>query len=292
MLLTGGFFIGPRDFYDTLRTLPEAELRQFEMTGVEDANQLYGNEGLRALQRKDGRFCNTALKATLLGNIVSDGLEDGTVVSGVGGQYNFVAMAHALPDARLVMMLKSTRHEGGKTLSNIVYNYGHVTIPRHLRDIIVTEYGIADIRGRSDAEIIQALLNVADSRFQDELLAEAKRHKKLPEGYEIPEQHRHNTPERLSALLKGHKAQGLFPPFPYGSEFTRAEMILAQALKGLKAKSAPGHEAEMAAAMKSLPPSVPPQVLPLLERMGLEAPASAPELQMQKTVLLACTWLA
>jgi hypothetical protein len=43
----------------------------------------------------------------------------------------------------------------------------------------------------------------------------------------------------------------------------------------------------MAAAIKSLPPSVPPQVLPLLERMGLEAPASAPELQMQKTVLLA-----
>jgi acyl-CoA hydrolase len=287
VLLTGGFFIGPRDFYDTLRTLPEAELRQFEMTGVEDANQLYGNEGLRALQRKDGRFCNTALKATLLGNIVSDGLEDGTVVSGVGGQYNFVAMAHALPDARLVMMLKSTRHEGGKTLSNIVYNYGHVTIPRHLRDIIVTEYGIADIRGRSDAEIIQAMLNVADSRFQGELLAEAKRHKKLPEGYEIPERYRHNTPERLSALLKSHKTQGLFPPFPYGSEFTRAEMILAQALKGLKARSAPGHEAEMAAAMKSLPPSVPPQVLPLLERMGLEAPASAPELQMQKTVLLA-----
>lgn len=287
VLLTGGFFIGPRDFYDTLRGLPEAELRQFEMTGVEDANQLYGNEGLRALQRKDGRFCNTALKATLLGNIVSDGLEDGTVVSGVGGQYNFVAMAHALPDARLVMMLKSTRHEGGKTSSNIVFNYGHVTIPRHLRDIIVTEYGVADIRGLCDAGIIKAMLNVADSRFQDELLAEAKRHKKLPEGYEIPEAHRHNTPQRLMGMLQGYKAQGLFPPFPFGTEFTRAEMILAQAMKVLKAKSTDGHQEELAAAMKSLPQAVPQQVMPLLERMGLDNPASPPEVQMHKTVLLA-----
>jgi acyl-CoA hydrolase len=59
-------------------------------------------------------------------------------------------------------------------VSNIVWNYGHMTIPRILRDIVVTEYGIANLRSKSDKDIIAALLNVADSRFQAELLAKAK----------------------------------------------------------------------------------------------------------------------
>ncbi|MBI5255094.1 MAG: hypothetical protein HY855_01235 [Burkholderiales bacterium] len=287
VVLTGGFFVGPRDFYDTLRGMSDADRHRFEMTGVEVANQLYGDEKLRSLQRRDGRFCNTGMKATLLGHIVSDGLEDGSIVSGVGGQYNFVAMAHALPDARLVMMIKATRQEGGKTLSNIVYNYGHVTIPRHLRDIIVTEYGIADIRGKTDAEIIKAMLNVADSRFQDELLAEAKRHHKLPADYEVPPEYRNNTPQAVTGMLQGFKAQGMFAPYPFGTEFTREEMVLAYAMKVLKSKSTKGHEQEVGAAMTSLPDAPPANALPLLQRMGLGDPHGREEIQLQKTVMLA-----
>lgn len=287
VMLTGGFFVGPRDFYDTLRGMSDDERRGFEMTGVEVANQLYGDERLRALERKDGRFCNTGMKATLLGAIVSDGLDDGTVVSGVGGQYNFVAMAHALPDARLLMMIKATRQEGGRTLSNIVFNYGHVTIPRHLRDIVVTEYGVADIRGRTDQEIIKAMLNVADSRFQDELLAEAKRHHKIAQDYEIPAEYRNNTPQQVTSLLQGFKAQGLFAPYPFGSEFTREEMLLAHALKVLKAKSAKGMEQDVAAAMQGLPATPPAAAMPLLARMGVADATSREEIQVQKTVMLA-----
>lgn len=287
VVLTGGFFIGPRDFYDTLRDMPDAERRRFEMTGVEVANQLYGDEKLRALQRKDARFCNTGMKATLLGHIVSDGLDDGSIVSGVGGQYNFVAMAHALPDARLLMMIKSTRQEGGRTLSNIVFNYGHVTIPRHLRDIVVTEYGIADIRGKSDQEIVKAMLNVADSRFQDELLAEARRHHKIAADYQIPPEYRDNTPHAVARVLQGFKAQGLFAPFPFGSEFTRDEMLLAHALKVLKARSVKGQEGELAAALPGLPETPPDHALPLLRRMGLDEAHTREELGLQKTVMLA-----
>src|SRR3546814_2157020 len=74
------------------------------------------------------------MMATALGAAVSDGLDDGRVVSGVGGQYNFVAMAHALPDARSVLLLRATREAGDGAGSNIRWNYGHCTIPRHLRD--------------------------------------------------------------------------------------------------------------------------------------------------------------
>lgn len=49
------------------------------------------------------------MMTTLLGDAISDGLDDGNIVSGVGGQYNFVAQAHQLPTARSVLMLRSWR---------------------------------------------------------------------------------------------------------------------------------------------------------------------------------------
>jgi acyl-CoA hydrolase len=287
VILTGAFFIGPKDFYDTLCHMPEEERRQFEMCGVYVANHLYGDEVLRSLERANGRFCNTGMKATLLGAIASDGLEDGTVISGVGGQYNFVSMAHALPDGRLLMMIKSTRQEGGQTFSNIVYNYGHTTIPRHLRDIVVTEYGVADIRGKCDQDIIKAMLNIADSRFQDELLAEAKKHKKIPEAYQIPQQFRNNTPARLAETLKTYQGQGLFPNFPFGTAFTPIELMIAHALKVLKNKSIGAGAAELPAVMAQLPADIPAPLNPLMERMQLTNPASPEEQKVQKTFLLA-----
>jgi len=110
---------------------------------------------------------------------VSDGLESGQVVSGVCGQYNFVAMAHALKGGRSILMLRSTREHRGKVSSNILWNYGHTTIPRHLRDIYVTEYGIADLRGKSDEQCVMAMVSIADARFQDELCERAKSNGKL-----------------------------------------------------------------------------------------------------------------
>jgi acyl-CoA hydrolase len=175
----GGFFIGSNSFYNQLHSMNETEKQQFSMSGFNKINQLYGYEELRALQRKDARFVNACMIVSVLGNICSDGLENGTVVSGVGGQYNFVSMAHALPDARLIMMVRSTRTKGKKTLSNIVFNYGHTTIPRHLRDIVVTEYGIADLLGKPDKQVIAELLNITDSRFQDDLLTMAKKAGKI-----------------------------------------------------------------------------------------------------------------
>ena len=144
--------------------------------------------------RVDARFVNNAMMATLLGAAVSDGLENGQVVSGVGGQYNFVAQAFALAGARSILTLEATRQAGAKTQSNIRWSYGHETIPRHLRDIIVTEYGVADIRGKSDADVIAAMLRYHGSRFQDELMRQAKDAGKLPKNFEIPAAHRDNYP--------------------------------------------------------------------------------------------------
>src|SRR6185436_4783702 len=175
-VMHAGFLLGPRAFYAALSALPESERRLFDMRGVGFINQLYGEDApLRIAQRVQARFVNTTMMLTTLGAAISDGLADGRVVSGVGGQYNFVAMAHALPDARSVLMLRSTRSSGGKIHSNLVWRYGHMTIPRHLRDLVVTEYGVADLRGKSDEDTIKALLAVTDSRFQAGLAREAQR---------------------------------------------------------------------------------------------------------------------
>ena len=148
--LDGGFYLGSRDLYDWLRGLPADQRDGLGMTRISHINELYGgNETLERLQRRDARFFNTCMMGTLLGDAVSDALEDGRVVSGVGGQYNFVAMAHALRDGRSVLLFRATREAHGESRSSVLWNYGHVTIPRHLRDVMVTEYGIADLRGAS-----------------------------------------------------------------------------------------------------------------------------------------------
>ena len=162
ILIHGGFFLGPNSFYDELNNMTEEKRRQIHMTSVLNVNQLYGNrygdEELKLLQRRHGRFVNAGLMVTLSGAVCSDGLESGQMVSGVGGQYNFVSQAHALPDGRSILMVKSTRLKGKDVSSNIVWKYGHITIPRHLRDIVITEYGIADLRAKSDQDIIAAVL--------------------------------------------------------------------------------------------------------------------------------------
>lgn len=285
ILMHGGFFMGPQSFYETLRNLPEEKSRQICMTTVQRVNHLYGNEELAVLQRRDARFINTTILATLMGAAVSDGLENGQVISGVGGQYNFVAMAHELPGARSILILRSTRESGLNVTSNMVWNYGHITIPRHLRDIVVTEYGIAELRGRSDKEVITALLNITDSRFQPDLLEKAKRAGKIPQDYQIPDYYRHNTPERVQTWVDKYKKQGLFPDFPLGTDFTEEEIVLGRVLKVLKARLATKGDLMKTIIRAMTVGPAPETAKHYLARLKLDQPASQKEKMIQKLIV-------
>ena len=234
VLLHGAFFLGPKSFYRALREMTPAQLARIQMMPVSFTNELYGDEDLKRRARVDARFVNNAMMATLMGAAISDGLENGQVVSGVGGQYNFVAQAFALRGARSILAVEATRQAGAKTQSNIRWAYGHQTIPRHLRDIFVTEYGVADVRGKSDADVIAAMLGIADSRFQAELARQAKDAGKLPKSFEIPAVHRENHPERIADALRPAREAGLLPQFPFGSDFTDTEQRLIPALRFLQ----------------------------------------------------------
>jgi len=286
ILLHGAFFLGPRGFYAALRDLPDSERRQFSMCGVSFVNQLDGAEqALKIAQRRHGRFINSSMMVTLLGAAVSDGLADGRVVSGVGGQYNFVAMAHDLPDARSILTLRSTHGHGSSVTSNILWNYGNTTIPRHLRDIVVTEYGVADLRGLSDQEVTVALLNIADSRFQDGLKREAQAAGKLRRDHQIPDMHRNNTPRVLEERFMLARARGLFSDFPFGTDFTREEIVLARALERLKEKTTGGWPRVKALMGAVTSRGIPSALKPYLDRMSLGAPQTRQEWLWQRLLV-------
>jgi acyl-CoA hydrolase len=286
ILLHGGFFLGPRGFYAALRNLPESERRQFSMGGVAFVNQLDGpDRALKIAQRRHARFINSTMMVTLLGAAVSDGLADGQVVSGVGGQYNFVAMAHSLPDARSILALHSTREKNGALTSNILWNYAHTTVPRHLRDVVVTEYGVADLRGRTDQEAIGALLNIADSRFQDGLKREAQAAGKLAHDYQIPAMHSNNTPRALEERFVLARARGLYSEFPFGTDFTSEEIVLAKALARLKDETAHTWPRVQAVAGAVLARGTPANLKPYLDRMGLGKPQTRQEWLWQRLLV-------
>ena len=286
-VMHAGFLLGPRSFYAALSALPESERRLFDMRGVAFINQLYGDDmPLRVAQRKHARFVNTTMMLTTLGAAVSDGLADGRVVSGVGGQYNFVAMAHALPGARSILCVRSTRRKDGRLTSNIIASYGNTTIPRHLRDIAVSEYGIADLRGRTDGECIAAMIDIADSRFQDDLLTAAKRANKIDAGYRIPASRRHNTPERLEEAFAAQRRAGLFSEYPFGTDLTREEVELARALRWLKENMGTRWQ-RLKVIARSLSTRVDARDQPYLERLGLAAPGDMRQGVMADLVVLA-----
>jgi len=108
VLLHGAFFLGPKSFYRALREMTPAQLARIQMMPVSFTNQLYGDEDIKRRARVDARFVNNAMMATLMGSVISDGLENGQVVSGVGGQYNFVAQAFELEGARSILTVEAT----------------------------------------------------------------------------------------------------------------------------------------------------------------------------------------
>lgn len=273
--LHGAFYLGSPAFYQWLHDVPDEQRRAIGMRRISTINQLYGgHESLERVQRRDARFFNTCMMATALGAAVSDGLEDGRVVSGVGGQYNFVAMAHALEDARSVLMFRALREHAGQESSTVRWNYGHTTIPRHLRDIYINEYGIADLHARNDEDCVIAMAGITDARFQDDLLTQAKQSLKLRSHFQPLEAWRSNTPVHLSARLRRFRQDGTLPDYPHGSDFTEVEQRVVRALGWLKTHTATRRQ-KLTTVLRALAASSDDRAA--LQRMGLDKPGSIGE---------------
>lgn len=273
-LIHAGFFVGNRAFYDQLRGMPEDELAEICMTAISNTNTLRGDAARKRAERRHARFINTAMTATLLGAVSSDMLEDGRVVSGVGGQHDLVTLAHELDGARAIIAVRSRRHQRHSLRSNITWSYRNATLPRALRDVIVSEYGVADIRGASDRDTIAAMICIADSRFQAQLIADAQRAGKLEQAFTLPDHAAANHLARLEAALGPARTAGLLPAFPFGSDMTAVEEALTGPLLALKRAPYPELLRTLLAGARKPKTS---SEKAALERMGLAQPANLKE---------------
>jgi len=282
VVLHAGFFLGNQAFYRELREMPGEALERIAMTAISFTNTLDGDARTKRAQRTYARFVNTAMVATLLGAVSSDQLEDGRVVSGPGGQGDLVAMAHALEGARSIIGVRATRRANRRTASNIVWRYANATVPRQLRDIVVTEYGIADLRGKSDRDVIAAMLALADARFQPGLLAAARGAGKIEPSFTLsglaP-----NRAHRIEAALGPARRAGLLPDFPLGSEMSEIEQGLAAPLTFLKSASYSDLMRTLLAGLARLAAS--PREQSALDRLALASPRALSE-RVLRIVLL------
>lgn len=274
-----GFFVDCRDFYDRLRALPPADLERIRMMPVSFTNQLYGEERAKRAARKDARFVNSAMKATLLGGVVSDATRDGREVSGIGGQFNFIEQAFALEGGRAIITLPATRRSKGQVESNILWEHPHESVPRAYRDIVVTEYGIADLRGQRDEDAVAAMLRITDSRFQNDLLERARSAGKVATDFTLPAEWRNNRPDVIAEWL----APFDLPDFPFGTDFDATERQLLPALDLLS--STQGNRLGMARLLLAgLGGSGQRDEEALMHRMGFDAPTGLSE-RLEATAL-------
>lgn len=164
--IVSGFVIGSRKLYEFVHDNPMVELVDIEY--VNDTGVISKHDNMVSI--------NSALQVDLTGQICADSMGS-SIYSGVGGQMDFVRGASMSKGGRAIIALPSTARNG--TLSRISCllspGSGVVTTRAHAH-LVVTEYGIADLRGKSIRERVNALIQIADPRFQERLAREAHEH--------------------------------------------------------------------------------------------------------------------
>ena len=159
-IVTGVIF-GEPEFYETL--VPDMPIR------LEDVRHTHSTAVLTGMRRLVG--VNSAVEVDLFGQVNSE-RSDGRLQAGAGGLPAFAIGAQAATDSRLLICLPSTARRG--TVSRIVPaidGRGLCTVPRYLADAVITEYGVAQLRGRSLTERAQALIAVAHPDHRETLTA-------------------------------------------------------------------------------------------------------------------------
>jgi acyl-CoA hydrolase len=107
-------------------------------------------------------------------------------LSGTGGQLQFVRGAYASKGGRSFICLSSTYDKRGERRSRIVLKLtpgNVVTTPRTDVMFVVTEYGLANLKGKSVPERAQALIGIAHPDFRQRLEREAYEHRLIPRGF-------------------------------------------------------------------------------------------------------------
>ena len=163
--IVAAFVMGTKRLYDFVDDNPMVEMRSVDFTN--DTHVIRSFRGMTAI--------NSAIEVDLSGQVVADSIGS-RIYSGVGGQMDFMRGAALAADGRAIIALPSTA--AGGTVSRIsptlASGAGVVTTRAHVRTI-VTEWGVAELFGRSLRERAAALIAIAHPDHRDRLRSEAAR---------------------------------------------------------------------------------------------------------------------
>jgi 4-hydroxybutyrate CoA-transferase len=158
------FVLGSRRLYEFVHDNPMVEMRPVDFTN--DTHVIRSFSRMVAI--------NSAIEVDLTGQVVADSIGH-RLYSGVGGQMDFVRGAALASEGRAIIALPSTA--AGGTVSRITAalreGAGIVTTRAHVRTI-VTEWGVAELFGKSIRERAEALISIAHPDFRDKLAAQSE----------------------------------------------------------------------------------------------------------------------
>jgi len=162
--IVSAFVLGTRRLYDFIDDNPMIEMRPVDYTN--------DTAVIRRLRRMVA--VNSAIEIDLSGQVVADSIGR-RLYSGVGGQMDFIRGAALAEEGRAIIALPSTAAGGSasRIVASLREGAGVVTTRAHVRTV-VTEWGVAELFGRSLAERARALIAIAHPDFRDELRAAAR----------------------------------------------------------------------------------------------------------------------
>ena len=168
--LVATFLVGTRKLYGFLNDNPMVEMRPVD----------YTNDTHLIRQFQDMIAINSAIEVDLTGQVVADSIGY-RMYSGVGGQMDFMRGAALAPGGRAIIALPSTAgadRSVSRITSHLQEGAGVVTTRAHVRTV-VTEFGVADLWGKSLRERAKALIAIAHPDHRDRLAYEARLHHEL-----------------------------------------------------------------------------------------------------------------
>lgn len=160
--IIAGFILGTRRLYKWVDDNPLIELHPTEY--VNDPFIIAQNERMVAI--------NSAIEVDLTGQVCADSIGH-RLFSGVGGQLDFIYGSSRSKGGVPVIALPSTAKDFSRIVPTLKPGAGVVTTRNHVH-YIITEYGIADLYGKTIRQRAQALINIAHPRFREELTRQAK----------------------------------------------------------------------------------------------------------------------
>jgi acetyl-CoA hydrolase len=160
--IIAGFILGTERLYKWVHNNPLIEFLRTEY--VNDPFVIAQNERMVAV--------NSAIEVDLTGQVCADSI--GTrLYSGVGGQLDFIYGASLSKGGVPIIALPSRAKEFSRIVTTLKEGAGVITTRNHVH-YVVTEYGVADLYGKTIRERAQSLINIAHPEFRDRLTREAK----------------------------------------------------------------------------------------------------------------------